>query len=160
MSDHIVAFTGHRSYRHEADIELDSAIERLYNEGARTFRVGMAEGFDLAAAEAVIRLRNVHSDIRIEAYVPYPTFANNFSATNAVRYATIIAQCDNVTYAMDSYHSSVFMLRNDMLVDGAEVVVAWWSGSRSGTGYTVGRARNNKSRIVNLYPQSQLEITF
>lgn len=160
MKTFIVAFTGHRNYQHEVAVELDDSIARLYNEGARTFRVGMAEGFDLAAAEAVIRLRSTHDDIRLEAYIPYPAFANNFSATNAIRYGAIIEQCDSVTYAMSGYHSSVFMLRNDMLVDGASVVVAWWNGSRSGTGYTVGRARSNKSRIVNLYPQAQLEITF
>jgi uncharacterized phage-like protein YoqJ len=160
MNHFIVAFTGHRSYHHEAAIELDLCVARLYDEGARTFRVGMAEGFDIAAAEAVIRLRKSYGDIRIEAYVPFPSFAKNFSSVDSIRYKAIIAECDSVTYAMESYNSSAFMLRNDILVADAQVVVAWWDGSRSGTGYTVGRARSNKSRIINLYPRRQLEIEF
>ena len=160
MKSVIVAFTGHRSYHHEADMKLDTIVANLYDEGARTFRVGMADGFDLAAAEAVIRLQSTHDDISLEAYTPFPTFASGFSSTDAIRYDAIISHCDSVTYAMERYHNSAYMLRNNMLVDGAQVVVAWWNGTRSGTGYTVGRARRNRCRIINLYPQPQLEIDF
>ena len=46
---HIVAFSGHRNFDNSANKELSDAIARLYSEGARTFRIGMAEGFDLVS---------------------------------------------------------------------------------------------------------------
>lgn len=53
-----VAFTGHRTYRGEAGDALRRAVVRLYGRGFRTFLSGMAVGFDLAAAEAVLELRD------------------------------------------------------------------------------------------------------
>ena len=54
-----VAFTGHRSYHHESDDALQGVVRQLYADGARVFRVGMAEGFDLAAAECVVQLQHI-----------------------------------------------------------------------------------------------------
>jgi hypothetical protein len=50
---HIVAFTGHRNYDRRYDDLLLASVEELVERGARCFRVGMAEGFDLAAAAVV-----------------------------------------------------------------------------------------------------------
>ena len=49
-----VAFTGHRTYCGEASAALAAAIRGLHAHGFRTFLCGMAVGFDLAAAEAVL----------------------------------------------------------------------------------------------------------
>lgn len=53
-----VAFTGHRTYRGQAAAALRAAIGELYARGFRTFLCGMAVGFDLAAAEAVLACRD------------------------------------------------------------------------------------------------------
>ena len=53
-----VAFTGHRTYCGEASAALAAAIRGLHAHGFRTFLCGMAVGFDLAAAEAVLELRD------------------------------------------------------------------------------------------------------
>ena len=49
-----VAFSGHRTYRGDAAGTLHRTLEELYARGFRTFLSGMAVGFDLAAAEAVL----------------------------------------------------------------------------------------------------------
>ena len=156
----VVAFTGHRSYNHEACSALHDCVVRLYAEGARTFRVGMAEGFDLAAAEAVVNLMAQHEDVVLEAYIPYPSFAARFSTIDHERYNQIISKCSRVVYVAEAYHPAVYRLRNDMLVDEAQVVVAWWNGRASGTGYTVGKGRSRRCRIMNLYGGSQCELEF
>lgn len=51
------AFTGHRTYGGEAHAALCATVRRLYARGFRTFLCGMAVGFDLAAAEAVLSCR-------------------------------------------------------------------------------------------------------
>ena len=52
-----VAFTGHQDYDGRADGILRAVVYRLWSEGFRFFLSGMACGFDLAAAEAVLALR-------------------------------------------------------------------------------------------------------
>lgn len=155
-----VAFTGHRSYCHQSDNQLRSVVEQLYDEGARCFRIGMAEGFDMAAAESVMQLMSRHSDITLEAYIPFPDFASRFSLVDRLRYDAILRQCDSVNYATEEYEQSSFMMRNDRLVANAEVVVAWWNGTNSGTGYTVRQARRNGARVINIYPSTQYSLEF
>ncbi len=57
---HTAAFTGHRTYRGEAAEALASLLGDLHAEGYRRFLCGMALGFDMAAAEAVLALRAAH----------------------------------------------------------------------------------------------------
>lgn len=156
----IAAFTGHRNYDHEADAELRECVARLYAEGYRHFRVGMAEGFDMAAGEAVVELMHDHDDILLEACIPYPTFYQRFEPCDKARYQAIIGHARLIRYAAESYNIAAFNLRNNMLVDDATYLVAWCSGRRSGTLYTLRRARNAGCTIKNIYPQSQLHILF
>ena len=76
----IVAFTGHRTYQHSAEEQLRTTILSLYNQGVRTFRVGMAEGFDLAAAEAIIEIMSESRDITLEAYIPWQGFNSHLTS--------------------------------------------------------------------------------
>lgn len=156
----IATFTGHRTYQGEADEALREAVEALYDEGVRTFRVGMAEGFDLAAGAAVVALSERHEDVVIEAIVPFPAFALRFGVCDKVLYDSVIASADVVLYADMAYHRAIFHRRNDMLVEGADVVVAWYDGSRGGTDYTIRRAHKLGCRIINLFSDPQLSIDF
>ena len=151
---HIAAFSGHRTYDNSADDMLRSTVADLYAEGVRIFRVGMAEGFDLAAGEAVVALMELYEDVVLEAYVPWPMFSARFDRIDKARYDAIIAKAHIVRYSGFAFQTNIFHLRNDMLVDGAGYLIAWWNGSRSGTGYTVGRARKQRAKIINLYPGS------
>ena len=156
---HIVAFSGHRSYDGSADDRLRSVVADLYAEGVRIFRVGMAEGFDLAAGEVVLSLMELYDDIVLEAYVPWPLFSARFDRESKLKYDAVIAKAQIIRYAGFAFQNTIFHQRNDMLVDGAGYLVAWWNGSRSGTGYTVGRARRQRSKIINLHPSSLVEQT-
>lgn len=158
-SQHIVAFSGHRSYDGSADDRLRSVVADLYAEGVRIFRVGMAEGFDLAAGEVVLSLMELYDDIVLEAYVPWPLFSARFDRESKLKYDAVIAKAQIIRYAGFAFQNTIFHQRNDMLVDGAGYLVAWWNGSRSGTGYTVGRARRQRTKIVNLYPSLFTEQT-
>lgn len=155
-----VAFTGHRTYQGSADAALEATIRALYLDGARHFRVGMAEGFDLAAGLILVRLSEELAGITLEAYIPWPRFAERFYGPKRHDYDAILKHAHIIRYAAQQYHRSVFHLRNDMLVEGADYTVAWWDGSQSGTGYTVKRARSNGSKVINLHPQPQLSMGF
>ena len=66
-----VAFTGHRTYCGQADDTLRRAVGAAYARGCRTFLSGMAVGFDLAAAEAVLECRAVCPGLRLVAVIPF-----------------------------------------------------------------------------------------
>ena len=157
ITRHIVAFSGHRSYDGSADIELRKAIKELYDAGARIFRVGMAEGFDLAAGKAVVELMEIYDDITIEAHIPYPNFASRFDSRSKELYNTILCKAQVVRYAGFAYQVDIFHRRNDMLVERATHLIAWWDGSKSGTGYTVSRARRQGCIVINLHPTAVAE---
>ena len=146
----IVAFTGHRTYRGVADKRLRDIVVALYERGARIFRVGMAEGFDLHAGEIVAEMISSHPDIILEAYIPWPEFALRFSSEERERYNRLIAQANVIHYTSYSYSADIFHRRNDMLVEGCDTLVAWWKGQPSGTGYTVRRGRKLGCEVINL----------
>lgn len=154
----VVSFTGHRSYDHSADETLRNTITSLYNLGARRFRVGMAEGFDMIAAEMILELMSEDSNIAIEAYIPWQEFDSHFSKSEASRFYNIVKHCDAVYYAAKEYNKGVYHKRNDMLIEGADYLIAWWDGSSSGTGYTVKRAKQQHLKIINLYPSPQMKL--
>ena len=158
-----VAFTGHRYYRGEAARQLDLAVSQLADEGATDFLCGMATGFDMAAAESVMRMRSLLTDrcIRLTAVVPFSGQAARFSSAERGRYERIMAAADNVICLAESYSPECYARRNDFLVDHASVVVAWYDGAPSGgTRYTVLRAQRSGCRILNLRPAEQLDIEF
>lgn len=159
-STHIVAFTGHRTYDGAANDLLRATIGELYTEGARHFRVGMAEGFDLAAAELVVELMASDGAIILEACIPWPTFDAHLNPEERMRYSHILKHATVVRYSDNAYHPAIFRHRNDMLVEGADTLVAWWNGAQSGTAYTVKRAKKLGLNIKNLHPKNQLSIEF
>ena len=80
-------FTGHRPGKlpwryNEEDLRCVSlkariadAVEAAYQEGFRHFLCGMALGCDLYFCECVLRLRQTHPDVTVEAAVPCPSQA-------------------------------------------------------------------------------------
>ena len=156
-----VAFSGHRTYRGEADEELRGVVARLYDEGYRRFLCGMAWGFDLAAGEAVAELKRAHSDVELIAALPYRNFSKLFHAEDAEQYRRVADAADDIVVVSKSEGKVAYRMRNDYLVENSSVLVAWFDGQpRGGTAYTVRRARRKGVRTENLYPQPQMELQF
>ena len=98
-------FTGHRPHRlpwHEDELdprcqrfraELDRQVAMAYDRGYRHFISGMAQGGDLMFCEAVLKLREVHSDVVLEAAVPYPGQADRWKAAQRSATAACWSGC-------------------------------------------------------------------
>ncbi len=147
-----VAFTGHRSYGGEASEALRHTVERLYAAGFRTFLDGMALGFDLAAAEAVLDCRGRLPGLRLVAVVPFVGQEARFPAAGRERFRRVLAEADAVELLAPRYHPGCYAVRNDFLVRHAALVVAWYDGSPGGTRYTVARAARLGRQILSLHP--------
>lgn len=152
-----VAFTGHRTYRAEAGALLRETIEGLYACGMRTFLSGMAVGFDLAAAEAVVACRADCPELRLVAVVPFAGQQNRFGPTDRSRYERLLAGADDAVVLSELYYRGCYAVRNDYLTDHASVLVAWYDGSRGGTQYTVRRALAMGREVRNLHPSARTE---
>ena len=154
-----VAFTGHRTYCGEANLDLRQTILRLCEEGFTRFLCGMAWGFDLAAGEAVAEAKKHCSEIELVAVVPYDGFEGLFRGDDAEQYGQVMAAAEEVVVVSEQGGDAAFRRRNDYLVDNASIVVAWFDGvPRGGTAYTVRRARHSRLPVVNLMHNPQLEL--
>ena len=115
-----VAFTGHRHYAEECAESLSDTIRTLYAQGFRTFLSGMAIGFDMAAAEAVIALRGELKGLRLECIVPFEGMERRFSSDSRERFRRIIDAADCVEVLAPRYAHNVYFQRNDALY-----LIAW-----------------------------------
>lgn len=149
------AFTGHRTYCGQAREALAGVLKELYVGGIRTFLSGMAVGFDLAAAEAVLALRALLPDVRLVCVVPFAGQEQRFSAAEQARYHRVLDAADQVVYVCSTYRRDCYVRRNNWLVDRASVLVAWYDGSGGGTRYTVLRARKAGVPTIHLRPDPQ-----
>jgi uncharacterized phage-like protein YoqJ len=62
---------------------------------------GMAPGFDLWAADEVIRLRaegRIGADVRLVLAIPYPHFERSFAAVYRPLYEYVLERADEVVY--------------------------------------------------------------
>ena len=148
------SFTGHRTYDGSAAASLRTVVSQLYERGFRQFLSGMAVGFDLAAAEAVLALRETRPEVRLVAVVPFEGQESRFAAPDKERYARVSAAADERIVVCEHYRRDCYALRNDFLTDHAAILVAWYDGSAGGTRYTLRRALRLKVGVVNLHPSA------
>lgn len=99
-----VAFTGHRTYDGQAAAALRATVGELYARGFRTFLCGMAMGFDLAAAEAVLACRDSETGSAFSpAAFPASTLAPAASSASAFPAAMVSASVFSPASAPDPH---------------------------------------------------------
>lgn len=153
-----VAFTGHRDFRGGDGGMLRTTVELLYKRGKRVFLSGMAVGFDLAAAEAVVAVRRAHPDIRLVAVVPFRGQQETYSLEDQYRFLELTDAADQVVVLAEGYSREVYMVRNNYLIDHASTLVTWYDGHEGGTRYTVERALKHRLRLLHLNPRTPIEV--
>ena len=116
-------FTGHRPHRlpwHEGELdprcqrfraELDRQVAMAYDRGYRHFISGMAQGGDLMFCEAVLKLREAHPDVVLEAAVPYPGQADRWKAAQQERYRRLLERLRTETVSRQP-GETVWLCRN------------------------------------------------
>ncbi|MFI3306126.1 MAG: SLOG family protein [Rikenellaceae bacterium] len=164
-----ISFTGHRQYDKERfDEALRAAILEFAADEPTLCYSGVAVGFDLAAAECVLTLRDEGFALQLCCVIPFAGQAASFSAEDRARYDAIIKQADSVIILSEEYRADTFHRRNDYLVAHAEAIITYYegasnrgkigSGGKGGTAYTLRRARNEGLAIKNIYPSQQLTL--
>jgi len=140
-------FTGHRKLKGKYDGEdwdrLTEFMERevfpvlIERYKITNFISGMATGFDMLAAEMVIRQRHKYNfHISLEAAIPYKNQYQIWPKTQQMRYHTILKVCDNVNILYGDKHVSwKLQKRNEYMVDNSDFLIAMWDGTEHGGTY-------------------------
>ncbi|PXV68206.1 putative phage-like protein YoqJ [Dysgonomonas alginatilytica] len=151
-----VAFTGHRHINADniapLKEELTHTVRQQYHNGYTTFIVGGAVGFDLLAAEIVVELQQEFADIQLFCVVPYTGHHRAFDKEDKLRYIDIADRATVNIILSSQYYDGCFLRRNDYMIHNSSLLIAYHDGTyRSGTAYTVRRAKANNISIINLY---------
>ena len=151
-----VAFTGHRNIegnkRLELRVAVDNALIELHQSGYRNFINGMAMGFDLLAASAVIALKRRFSDVKLIAVVPYRNQSEKCSDYEQKRYQYALQNADEVIVLREKYCNGCLLRRNDYMLAHASGLIAYYDGKpKGGTFYTIRKASESSMPIINLF---------
>lgn len=142
------AFTGHRKIEESFDgALLEYCIRRVIGKGVTDFYCGMAMGFDMLAAEAVLSLKREFPEIRLIACVPCPNQSRFFSQENKDKYEEILAKCDEVRVLHDHYFRGCMLVRDRYMVDNCAYLIAYLRTPDGGTNYTLDYASINDKEV-------------
>lgn len=157
--EHTVAFTGHRRYDGECDDALRAVVRELYGRGFRVFWSGMALGFDLAAAEAVLALaRGTGPDCGSAAPFLSPGRRIVFRRRIASDICGFSIGRTRWRRSLRVMNRVVTCAATSLWWSGRPPVVAWFDGGKGGTRYTWDYARRCKAERINLWCDGQQEL--
>ena len=147
-------FTGHRGLPDEKRNKIQElllrTVEELCKNGCSCFISGGAVGFDMMAAETVIKAKQVYPDIKLIMLLPCRDQHAKWCADDRRRYAHILKCADESIYVCEKYITGCMHLRNKRMVERADVCVAYYEKKGGGTEYTVNYAAEKDCPVVNL----------
>ena len=155
-------FTGHRENKlpwreDETDLRclrlkerMYDAAEAVYQSGVRHFICGMATGCDMYFAETILRLREEHPDLTLEAAIPCEGQSARWSEALRRRYDRIASECDYLTVIQKEYTQDCMLRRNRYMVDASSVLISAYNGAPGGTRSTLLYAIRQGLEIIEL----------
>lgn len=147
------SFTGHRRLPEpEAFIRarLEPLLVRCIQLGCQEFLSGMALGFDLLAAQAVLDLKQRFDHIRLTAVLPCPPEEQTlrWSEAQRRRYNATLDQADRTVVVSPRYTGYCMGLRNRYLVDNCTLLIAYQYQTGGGTVFTTEYARRKNCPVL------------
>ena len=154
MKEYTCCFTGHRKIAPAQQMivaeRLCDTVEKLIRGGFTEFLAGGALGFDTMAAQCVLSLKEKYPHIKLVLALPCVTQTKGWSAEDVWIYENIKQQADKVVYTSQESARGCMFKRNRYLVDHSSVCVAYLTGNKGGTAYTVAYANQKGLIVINL----------
>ncbi len=129
---------------------LYTTIEALIDDDCRIFYSGMAMGFDIVAAKAVLYFREKHKDIKLICAIPFENQELSFDFYWKNLYYDILKKSNEVKVLCKEYHNGCYQNRNKFMVDNSDYVVTWYDGKTGGTRNTLKYAESKNRFIINI----------
>lgn len=130
--------------------EFESLLIKITDQGCNTFLCGMARGFDLFAAEAVLKLKDGGKEVVLIACVPCPEQSRYFNDGDRVRYEYILSRCDEVKVLSDRYFKGCMQMRDRFMIDNSSRLLAYCRKEEGGTAYTLKYAEKKGKTIYKI----------
>ncbi len=149
----ILAGTGHRPQKlggydpHTNKKVLEFAETVLRHYQPSTLLSGMAQGWDMALAQAAINL-----NIPFHAYVPFNGQELVWPSATRLYYKALLTHAQHVIVCSPGgYTKAAMQIRNQRLVDDCELLVALWNGSPGGTANCIAYATFRDKPYINVW---------
>ncbi|MCL2671382.1 MAG: DUF1273 domain-containing protein [Clostridiales bacterium] len=148
-------FTGHRelppassaAFR-QLQADLHKAVTDAVAEGYNVFISGGALGFDLLAAEEVLRQKIIRPELSLRLMIPYAGQSARYAARDKARYEALLLQADETHCLSEIYTRDCMFRRNERMVLHAERCIAYLRKGRGGTFMTVNMAQRKGIEVV------------
>jgi len=130
--------TGHRNISIDCITRVEQALRHeillAIEDGYTRFISGFAEGADLIFASIVAEEKKHHSNLYLEAAIPY---AGRLKTQNQ-QFHELLRVCNGVKVECEKYVPSCFMQRNRYMVQQSQRVIAAYDGrDHGGTLFTM-----------------------
>ncbi len=140
-------FTGHRVLKRDFNEQnLSNVIDKLIENGYKTFLVGMAIGFDLKVFEILQTKKKFNIDVI--ACVPCKDQDKFYNKQQKKQYLEAVKNADKVVYLSEEYFDGCMQKRNRYMVDNSSILVAYLYAKIGGTIYTINYAKKQEKNII------------
>ena len=148
-------FTGHRQMTDAELVTAEAAIaiqvEQLLAEGVQHYYAGGAIGFDMIAAQTVLKLKETRfPTLTLTLALPFRGHASRWREEDKRALASLMLRADRVVYVSEHYSHFCMQMRNIYMVDRSHVCLAYLREKRGGTHNTVTYAKRCGITVVNL----------
>lgn len=159
MSDNknAVSFSGHREsklpknlqVRKQLDEQLEHSIITAVETGYHIFYTGLCNGFDLIAAEKVLKIPD--QSIKLIGVVPHEEQEAEWPDDEKIQYRNIRDSCHEIVVLNETKVRGCYYQRNRYMVDRSALLLCYCSSLRGGTAYTLEYARKKGLLINNIF---------
>lgn len=160
----VICLTGHRPQKmfgydldHPGYIRLKTNLKRiLVNYHCTEAISGMALGCDQVFAMATLELKMDGYPIKLHCAIPFQGYDKKWPQSSKNLYLEICNQADEITVVDPSteYKPYLMQKRNQYMVNHANMVIAVWDGSISGTKNCIDYANKMGKDIIYLNPKA------
>ncbi|MCL2397456.1 MAG: SLOG family protein [Defluviitaleaceae bacterium] len=158
-------FSGHRSVHFDMDFShmgyvfqgvLKKAIQQAIADGYRFFYGGLARGFDIIAAEVVIKEKYSRNDVdlTIISVAPFRGHELKWGQPWRERHDAVL-KASEIQVLNDRFIQGCYHERNRHMVDNSSRLIGFYSGKSGGTKHTFDYARDRGIDIVNIWDEVQ-----
>ena len=140
--------------KRELETEIESKIIKAIQQGFKHFICGGAWGFDMLAAESVLKLRDDGQAITLEIIIPCREQTHGWPNKTKVRYDEILEKADKITMNDVPYSAEAMHERNRQMVEKSKLVIAYYKeGAGGGTLNTIKHAQKANREIWYAVPE-------
>lgn len=124
--------------------------DAVCNGGIDTFYCGMQVGMDIWAAMAALKLKADLKDashIRLIGVSPFRGEENRRSDGDKKDYFYVRDRCDDFIVLSEHFYKNCYLARDEYMVKRSSLVIAAVAELKSGTGYTMKKAKERKLKL-------------